>query len=1204
MASAFRNTWTRFLLPFVVLALLTGTVWAQGTGEITGLVTDPTGAVVSGVTVTLTNSATGEKRTTVTSSGGSYRFPSLPVVGSYTLQISPKGFKSTKVEGIVVSVGTIATKDVKLELGAASEQVTVEAGAETVQTSDSSVSQLVDRNIWQSMPLEVRNQNSFIELVAGAVPQDNTGNNRGAAVNGTREGAGSYLVEGADNNEQGQAGRGQISSADQGGAATSISPDAIQEYRVITNSFSAEYGKGGGFITDTVLKSGTNQWHGSLFEYNRIQKLTANDWESNAAQPPQKDHLVRNQFGGSIGGPIYKNKTFFYGAAELQRTRQSAPIKTTGTTQQFLDFVNNGGLAAWAESNAPVYQGGGPDGASGLCAAYLGAACPGIFTGTSPLSAGVSAATLGPVFNALRPVTPYPLATSNFTTTGRGFWTSGLTYFDSTGTAVPVYGDVVVSDPSTLNEERFSVKVDHHFSDRDTASIVLLFQQAKTTDKYIGGANFIGPEYLQNGRGQDWVINWNHTFSPTVLNTFKAGYLRHRTNFPVDPKTLGTPQYYTVDGIGVDLGNSSGSPQFFTDNQFQYLDTLSFTKGKHNLKAGGEYRRTRNGSSFSNDAYSSVFPWGIEDTVTDLAFSDLAGNYLSYLGYAPNYGGAFRMSAAVNPTTGTTPDFYRGYRANEVAMFVQDDWRVSSRLSVNLGLRWEYFGPPHNFKSNIDSNLYFGTPITPVPTGVGSGACGAAGQSTCSTNPFFPSTSPFYSSEASAVFQVRNASIWNKDTNNFGPRVGFAYDVTGNQKFVIRAGGGIMYDRIYNNVFENIRFNPPFFSDNRIDLLDNGVPSGALSTPGLLTYPFTSLSDYNLAKFKPKANPRHMDQNIVTPYYEQVHLGIQWEFLKGYVFEPNYVLTMGHKLLGLSDVNTFDGRTSAAPALTCPAGLICSKSQRINTTISADNFRSNGYSSNYHALQMTLRKSYANGLGMNINYTFAKAMDTVSDLFNNRAGAHPTDNMNIKYDYAPADFDVTHRIVATVSYELPFFKGNRWIGGWSANTITSFQTGHPFTPTNTNTSGSVHADLNRDGYFTDRLVPVGSPSSTILSTSPGIGYFDTAKWVLYDAQGIGGGVSTSCPLSVNGGFWCNAPIGRNSIRGPHATNVDFDLSKRFKINERSALTFQANFFDLFNHPNWQNPTVDMNSGTFGKSVATLGDHGGHRITQLALRLDF
>ena len=1227
MQSGLRFTGMYLLLAVMILALSVG-AFAQGTGEITGLVTDPSGAVISGVTVTLTNSAIGEKRSTITSSGGTYRFPGLPVVGTYTVLLAPKGFKGSKVEGIVVSVGTINQQDVKLELGAATEQVTVEAGAETVQTSESQVSQLVDRNVWQNMPLEVRNQNSFIELVAGAVPQDNTNNNRGAAVNGTREGAGSYLVEGADNNEQGQAGRGQISNYDKGGAATSISPDAIQEYRVITNSYSAEYGKGGGFITDTVLKSGTNQWHGSAFEYNRIQALAANDWESNASG--NKDRLVRNQFGGSFGGPIYKDKTFFYATGELHRVRQVLPLTTVGTTQQFLDYVNSGGLAAWAESNAPVYQGGGPGGTSGFCATfaqlYPGAplSCPGVFTG----GFGVAANTLGPVFNAVRAVSPYPLATSAFTSKGRGAYTSGdgflpaLTYFDSTGAAVNAYGQVTVADPESQNEERFSVKFDHRFSDKDSVSASVLFQQAVFSDSFIGGGNTIGPSYHQDGRGQTYVATWNHTFTPTLLNTFKTSFLRHRVNFPADAKALGTPMYYTIDGIGVDLGQSSGIPQFFTDNQFQYMDTLSFVKGKHSLKAGGEYRRTRNGSIFSNDQFSTVFPWGVEDTVTDLAFSDLAGNYLyNYLGYSPvvyaltqgnqaylyNYGGAFRMSAAINPTTGKPPDFYRGYRANEVAMFVQDDWRVTSRLTVNAGLRWEYFGPPHNYKQNIDSNLYFGSTATPIPSALGSGACGKAGQPTCSTNPFFPN-SPFYATVATAVFQVRNASIWNKDTNNFGPRVGFAYDVLGNQKVVLRGGFGIMYDRIYNNVFENIRFNPPFFSDNRIGISDNGVTPGALSTPGLLTYPFTSLSDFNNPLFKPKANPRHMDQNIVTPYYEQAHLGVQWEFLKGYVLETGYVGTLGHKLIGLSDINTFDGRLASAPSVagtaaackpTNATGLSCSKSQRINTTISADNYRSNGYSSNYHALQTTVRKNYANGLGMNVNYTYSKVLDTFSDLFNNRGGAHPTDNMNIRYDYAPADFNSTHRIVGAISYELPFMKTNRWIGGWSVNTITSWQTGHPSSPY----SGSSSYDLNKDGYFTDRIVPVGSPSSTILSSSPGNGYFDPNKWVLYDPQGTGSG---SCPLSVNGGFWCNAPIGRNSLIGPAFTNVDFDISKKFKINERATVTFQANFFDLFNHPNWQNPDVNIQDfgSTFGKSLSTAGDNGGHRITQLALRLDF
>src|SRR5208283_5227484 len=311
MESAFRNTWTYVLLAFVVMALCVG-AFAQGAGELTGQVTDTTGAVVAGVGVKLSNTATGEVRNTVTTPAGIYNFSALPIVGTYTLEIAAKGFKSSKVQNIIVSVGTLTTRDVKLEVGATTEQVTVEAGQQIVETEDSALSTLVDRRVWENMPIEARNANDFINLVAGAVPEAQAGGTyRGAAVNGVRTGGGNFMVEGVDNNEQGQGGVAICgTSCGQGGSNTSISPDAIEEYRVISHDFSAEYGKAGGFVTDTVLKSGTNKWHGSLFEYNRIQALTAEDWFSNAGGV--KDHLVRNQFGGSVGGPIVKDKTFFY----------------------------------------------------------------------------------------------------------------------------------------------------------------------------------------------------------------------------------------------------------------------------------------------------------------------------------------------------------------------------------------------------------------------------------------------------------------------------------------------------------------------------------------------------------------------------------------------------------------------------------------------------------------------------------------------------------------------------------------------------------------------------------------------------------------------------------------------------------------------------------------------------------------------------
>jgi hypothetical protein len=333
-----------------------------------------------------------------------------------------------------------------------------------------------------------------------------------------------------------------------------------------------------------------------------------------------------------------------------------------------------------------------------------------------------------------------------------------------------------------------------------------------------------------------------------------------------------------------------------------------------------------------------------------------------------------------------------------------------------------------------------------------------------------------------------------------------------------------------------------------------------------------------------------MDQNIVTPYYEQVHLGLQWEFMRGYVFEPNYVGTFGHKLVGLRDANTFNGRTAFGGENSTCTDITTEIWCRPNPNLAADNFRNNGFASNYHGLQLSVRKAYASGLSFNANYTYSKALDTLSDVFNNRTTAgRPTDGQNVRYDYGPADFNVKQRFVTTLSYELPFLKQNRWLGGWGVNTIISRQTGHPFSVY----SASSAYDANKDGLKTDRLVPTIAPQSTVKNGNPALGYFVTTDWQRY-----------TCPTSVNDGLWCDPPIGRNSITGPGFMNMDFSATKRFKINERAGVTFQANFFDVFNHPNFQVPTANSSSGTFGRSTLTLGDSGGHRITQLAARIDF
>ena len=1193
MSSAIRLGWIPFLIASVVLVLCLGAFAQGGAGELTGLVTDTTGAVVSGVEVKLTNTATGEVRATVTTPTGNYTFPALPIVGTYTLEVGSKGFKSTKVQNIIVSVGTLTQRDVRLEVGAATEQVTVEAGQQIVETEASALSQLIDRRVWEDMPIEARNSNDFVNLVAGVVPEQQAGGTfRGASVNGVRTGGGNFMVEGVDNNEQGQGGASICGTlCGQGGSNTSISPDAIEEYRVITHDFSAEYGKVGGFVTDTVLKSGTNKWHGSLFEYNRLQALTAEDWFTNAAPPINgvalKDHLVRNQFGGSVGGPIVKDKTFFYTSFEEHRLRESSPVSGTSITQQFYNWVDSGQMATYVNSIAP-------------CNTVVG---------------GCNLPTnLGPIFKSLQQKFPLsvPLVNSSVVCPSAD---PRCQSFDAYGAnaagvlapyPVPLFDNTTLSQSSPLDQYRWSLKFDHNFSGIDRLSATYLLENVHASLNFGENGGFSAGVDNPN-RAQTLGVVWTHTLSPTALNSFKMGYVRRTANF-IEPGTTGIPLTFAFDPTTIALGSGTGIPQFFTENEFQYKDDVSITRGKHQIKLGAEYRRTRNGSTFSNDAFGHFANWGTEDMVTDGLFTDSIDKALGANagngGYG--YGSWYYAGASVVPATGAVPNFYRGYRANEVGIYGQDDWRVSSRLTLNLGLRWEYFGPPHNFQPNIDSNVYFGTGQTPLP-------CPAP------CNPFFPANSQYYSYEAGATFQVHNSSIWNKDLKNFGPRVGFAYDMLGNQKLVLRAGWGMFYDRIYNNVFENIRFNSPYFADE-VTGISSGVPLGPLKNPGLYAVPFTANADFvNPAFFPlglPKPVPRHMDQNLMTPYYMQESFGLQYQLAKDFALEASYVGTLGRKLIGIENRNTFDGK-NACPLTQNPyppnnpctlAGFPNGFSgTRPNTTFNSDNARGNYYGSNYNALDVTLRKRFSRGLSLNANYTYAKALDEISDVFRAKFGNNlvsATDVQNLRSDYGPADFDIRHRVVVSFDYDLPFFHGNRYIGGWTVNSIISWNTGSPIGLVDTG------RDANKDGTNSDRPEYIGTGSNPKSSI---VGKEKNGQYVYFDASQFAH--STACltnpAINTHGGLWCDPNTGRNSIPGPMFANIDFGVSKSFRLNERMAFRFDANFFDLLNHPNFENPGVggignNFNAGAnvFGTSSQTYGNQGGHRVTQLALRFDF
>src|SRR5690348_5021935 len=643
-----------------------------GTGELTGVVYDPTGATVSAASVKLTNAATGFERTMMSGEGGVYRFSALQVVGTYILTVEHGGFRKAQVSGITVSVGTTATIDVHLDLGAATESVTVEAGSELVTPSESQISELIDRRVWQNLPLEVRNQNTFINLVPGVVPNDFGGTTRGAAVNGARPGMENFLLEGFDNNDIGQGGRGSEGQ----GAVTSISPEAIQEFRVITHSYAAEYGTGGGFVTDTVLKSGTDQLHGSLFEYNRVQALAAEDFFTNKSGG--KDSLVRNQFGGSLGGKIIKDKWFAFGSYEGHRRVQTTPLPSTSVlTPDFLNFVKSGQFETFMETDP-----------NGFCVLATGATCPGTFSQSS---------TLGANFSKLASTQPFPTAAggaclaatdANFRNSSVNPCASQGVFAGAVGVVYPVaeFGQVALADPNTFFQHRVSFKSDYKISDKDSLTGTFNYTNQNSVDKFGGGDGTIGPAFENPNVQLLLGFVWTHNFSATVLNQFRASYLRHRSDFPNPSGTAGIPDILSFfDSLGVSFGNTSALPQFFTDGMFQYKDDLSLVRGKHTFKFGGEYRRVRNASSFESEKNGVFFFESTEELMTDGFFGDVADKILNG---APTSGSIFEAGASLNPRTGGFPTYYRGYRDNEFGFYGQDDWKILPRLTLNLGLRW------------------------------------------------------------------------------------------------------------------------------------------------------------------------------------------------------------------------------------------------------------------------------------------------------------------------------------------------------------------------------------------------------------------------------------------------------------------------------------------------------------------------------------
>ena len=1051
---------TRLQLPsaFVSVVLLLVSVmprtgFAQATtGTILGTVSDSDGAVIADAVIKITNVQTGLTRSVTTDSEGRYRLPLLPV-GSYEVKAERQGFGSQVHSGIELTVGRDAVVDFALKAGQVEESVSIVGEAPLVETTSSALAGLVDERRIRELPLNGRDvfQLSTLQVgvtnTAGLTVGDTIDVGPGTtkiAVNGSRISSNSFLLDGTSLNDAYNNTPGSVGGGFSGA-------DTIQEFSILTNSFDASYGGAGGAIVNAVSKSGTNQFHGSAFEFIRNSVFDARNFFDPGDVPPFK----RNQFGGTIGGPIVKNRTFFFGSYEGLQER-------LGVSRRF--------------------------------------AVP-------------TAASRARAVPSVRPyVNLYPAPNAEDLGNGTAFYLRAG------------------SDKTTDN--LVTGRIDHEFSSKDS-----LFGRYTFDDSSQLQQNEVIQNSATDGRNQYLTLGENHIFSANVLNTFRVGFNRSLINadkpFITDTTSLGfIPGHRLGSFFGISeiapLGSNIFTPRFFAYNQFEGTDQLAITRGAHAIKTGFTARRLQ------LNALSNLTPDGIYVYLGIPGISTLDAFLLGL------------PAAFVAPTPGS--DFYRGIRESIFGGFIQDDWKVSSRLTVNLGLRYEMFTTPTEVNGKI-ANLRRVTDTIPT---VG--------------EPFFE----------------------NPSKKNFAPRIGFAYDPFGNGKTSIRAGYGIFDVLIYPFNYRFEMSNQPPFASTALVI---GPP------PFFFPAPFPNAFDAIASPIPQTLSVNSFDFKPERSYMQQYNLSVQRELLPSFVLTVSYVGSRGVHLARRNDINQRtdfffkDGR-KFFPEL--PAG-VSPASKRLNPSLGSIRHVFWDANSNYNSLQVKLDKRYSHGLDFQASYTWSKAIDDASDTestFANQApGARLQDSFDTRGERGLASFDVRHNFVFSATYELPRnnnFKGiaDKLLNGWETTGILTAHSGFPFGLflgfDRANDASADNVAQRPD------VVPGRSYGSAV--TGKVDRYVDPTAFQLPPQNAYGNSA-------------------RNPLIGPGLATFDLGLFKNTNVVERLKIQFRAEAFNLFNRTNFSIPEnlvifgdpSGQVAGSFGRITRTITPS---RQLQFALKFLF
>jgi outer membrane receptor protein involved in Fe transport len=1194
----------RLALLFGFLLSVSGVVWAQkDTGSIVGTVKDPAGAVVAGAKVTITDLERGQNFTATTSEAGEYVAGPLRI-GRYTVTVEKGGFKKAVSETVDLDVQQRIAVNITLEIGSQTEQILVTGTTPLLETETSELGQVVDRKRVENLPLNGRNFAQLALLSTGTAPSEPGARDEGGygfSANGARSLQNNFLLDGVDNNSN------LPDLLNETNYVIQPPVEALQEFKVQTNAYSAEFGRGNGAIVNAVIKSGANQIHGSAWEFLRNNKFDGRNYFDDPTKPvPQ---YQQNQFGATFGGPIVlphlyngMNRSFFFVDYEGYRVRQAqtqtafippAPWRT-GDFSSLIDYTT-----------------------------VTGTDCNGVNTYAGEIfDAKLAQANCGLPFQYDKSGQPLNIIPSTPVVPGGGSLDSlalRLAALYPTAGPIDASGNNFLSNPVRKEtRNNFDVRVDQKFTDKDNTFFRFSFENQPSFIPGTfggladGGGFFSGEEDFSY---RSFATSWTHIFKPNLINEFRLGYnrinaqrlqLNANTNVSADP-SINFPGVPFSAGIGglpqltfsdvATLGSPTFLPSKELQNSYTLSENLTLVRGRHTWKYGTEIRR---------EEFTIFQPAAPRGT---LAFSNTFTDNPAAIGTG---GTGFASFMAGMTDGGSINNLHNvDYFRNTYAFYAQDDWKVSPTLILNLGLRYELFGTVSDRFNDI-GNFDLSGPTNPtifVPKG-----------QTAQLTPFI--------AQYVKISATGSRGLINSDLNNFAPRIGLAWQFT--PKTVLRAGYGVFYGGQENGPYSNPSpgFNPPFFV-NQSFVAPCGAPSAnstvldcrVTSMPALANgFPANALVDPNTPIFF------SVDKNLRTPYMQQWHLGIEQELPGNSVFALTYAGSKGTKLYTFFNGNqaepTADPTAATAPRrpvlatlINPPGGNSCSLAHPEDCApvfdTGIDSFRSTG-SSNYNSLQARFEKRFSKGLQFQVSYTWAHSLDIASN-----ANLGPTQNNSDfrdfripQQEYGNSDFDVRNRLVINSIYELPFGRGkhflgnangfvNQVIGGWQVANIISISSGNWYTVLDSN-GNFANADGGAGGVSQrpdvvgdwNRPGPVAANPSCVAPTK----IHTPSAWF------------NTCAF-VDPALGSFGDVGRNTIEAPGYRTWDFSAFKFFKTSERTELEFRAEFFNLLNHTNFlfanSGPQNGNNATILGTSqFGSLTAARAPRQIQFALKFSF